>query len=217
VLVGNVINHGLYHALIDVQSQPYLPDTWQSDELPPGVLVEDMMPNNKPIVIPESGGLSGINEAIGGNNYTDFPLVDDNGTVRGMVTRTHLQELVDRGEPVTAAQLEYVSDLHPITVRKYFPLRMAYELFKAMDMRSLVVVDDNHRPVAVTTRFAFLAWRVKERMGSERANQLNQREEERRTVQRERRRSSLSSSPLSSPRMSPSSSPGPTTVSMQLQ
>merc|ERR1711879_855017 len=127
-----------------------------------------------------SGGLQGISEAISGNPYTDFPLVDDNGAVRGMVTRAHLKEFVEKGEPVSAAQLEYVSDLHPITVRKYFPLRMAYELFKAMEMRSLVVVDDNHRPIAVTTRLAFLAWRVKERMGDIRENELHQREEERR-------------------------------------
>merc|ERR1719271_1884252 len=47
VLVGNLINHGLYHSLLDVQSQPYLPDLWENGDLPPGLHVEDMMPKNK--------------------------------------------------------------------------------------------------------------------------------------------------------------------------
>jgi CBS domain-containing protein len=199
VLVGNALNHGLYHALIDVQSQPYLPDTWQSDELPPGVTVKDMMPANDPIVIPLNGGIEGINAAISGNNYTGFPLVNDDGAVLGMVAREPLLEFVQQASPVTSDKLKYVSDLHPLTVRQDFPLQMAYNLFKAMDMRNLVVVDDHHRPLAVMTRFAFLAWRVKERLG-DRFDVLMRMEEERRMARaRARSWGSQSPSPPSSP------------------
>merc|ERR1712060_74099 len=108
------------------------------------------------------------------------------------VTRKRLQELVDRGEPgISPDQLEYVSDLHPITVREHFPLQMAYELFKAMDMRCLVVVDDHHVPLAVTTRFAFLAWRVKMRMGAQRFHSLRMEEQARRSSLRSGRGVSL--------------------------
>jgi len=166
VLVGNTINHGLYHSLLDVQSQPYLPDTWQSDELPPGIKVKDMMPRNDPIVIPLNGGKEGIQNAINGNNYTGFPLVEDDGAVLGLVSRKPLEKLLEQESPVLADDLKFVSDLHPLTVREDFPLQMAYLLFKAMDMNNLIVVDAHHRPLAVMTRFAFLAWRVKERLGN---------------------------------------------------
>ncbi|CAE8609446.1 unnamed protein product [Polarella glacialis] len=145
------VNHGLYHALIDVQSSPYLPDTWQSDQLPPGICVEDMMPRNDPIVVPAHGGRAGISAAIDGNNYTGFPLVNEDGAVIGLCDRKGLEALMARHSEVTEDDLKYVSDLYPVTVRRPFPLQMAYQLFKSMDMKNLIVVDDNHKPVAVLT------------------------------------------------------------------
>lgn len=229
VLVGNAINHGLYHALIDVQSVPYLPDSWQVDQLPPGIVVKDMMPKNDPILIPVSGGSAGVHKAIDGNTYTRFPLVNEAGVVIGMCSRDDMEELLTEEEdkakyyydngnddesmsfekrqkmlgekapatsdsltaeqmkivkkasnkPIKRDDLMYIADLYPITVRENFPLRMAYQLFKAMDMQSLIVVDDNHVPKAVMTRFAFLSWRVRDRLGDT-VDALQQREDKRR-------------------------------------
>lgn len=183
VLMGNCINHGLYHSLIDVQSMPYLPDTWQDEQLPPGIQVQDMMPRNDPIVVPLEGGKAGIHAAVDGNEYTGFPLVNEDGVVIGLCERKYLLELLQQDGEVTADDLKYCSDLYPVTVRGSFPLQSAYQLFKSMDMKSLVVVDDHHRPLAVMTRFAFLAWRVADRLGDH-IHVLHQREEERKEARR---------------------------------
>lgn len=185
VLVGNAINHGLYHALIDVQSLPYLPDTWQSDQLPPRILVENMMPPNKPLVVKVTEGKQGISAAIDGNPYTGFPLVNEHDAIIGMLDRAYLEELMQKDGPVSADDFMDVADMYPLTVRRKFPLQLAYQLFKAMDMRNLVVVDDAHKPIAVMTRFAFLAWRVRERLG-EKFDELQQEEVDRRVSQRRR-------------------------------
>ena len=66
VLMGNMLNHGLYHSLIDVQSTPYLPDTWQADQLPPGILVRDMRPQNPPIMVSLKRGRAGVEQALKG-------------------------------------------------------------------------------------------------------------------------------------------------------
>ncbi|CAE7033605.1 clcD [Symbiodinium natans] len=183
VLVGNLINHGLYHSLIDVQSTPYLPDTWQADQLPPGIVVRDMMPKNKPIEIKLDGGRLGIKDALQGNSFTGFPVVDARRVVVGMVDRKDLEELLDQDNEITADDLKRRSNLYPVTVRESFPLQSAYQLFKSMDMKNLVVVDDNHAPLAVMTRFAFLAWRVADRMG-DRIHELHERELQRRRARR---------------------------------
>eukprot|EP00932_Pfiesteria_piscicida_P022114 SRR837773.8879.p1 GENE.SRR837773.8879~~SRR837773.8879.p1 ORF type:complete len:269 (-),score=62.86 SRR837773.8879:192-998(-) len=192
VLMGNLINHGLYHSLIDVQSWPYLPDNWQSDELPPGIVVQDMMPRNDPIVVRVDGGKRSIHAAIDGNNYSGFPLVDEHGTVIALCERPYLEELLEKEGEVTAEDLKFVSDMYPVTVRRNFPLRSAYHLFKSMDMRNLIVVDDHHRPVAVMTRFAFLSWRVVDRLGDQ-FEFLQRLEADRKAARRSLR--SMSSSP----------------------
>merc|ERR1719161_1227204 len=93
-IVGNFFNHGLYHQLIDIQSMPYLPDTWQSEHLPNSIRVKDMMPTNNPIVIPVNGGREGIRNAIEGNLYVGFPVVNNEGAVVGYVERDQLESLM---------------------------------------------------------------------------------------------------------------------------
>lgn len=188
VLMGNFINHGLYHSLIDVQSTPYLPDTWQDNQLPPGIQVRDMRPQNPPIMVSLKQGREGVERALEGNDFTGFPLVDErsdaDGTkhvvVAGMCDRKDLEELLRSGQEITEVSLKKCSNLHPVTVRDDFPLQSAYQLFKSMDMKNLVVVDDNHKPLAVMTRFAFLAWRVADRVHPDRLQELHDREKHRR-------------------------------------
>lgn len=168
-VVGNRFNHGLYHQLIDIQSMPYLPDSWKSEHLPSTVRVRDMMPSTEPVVIPVNGGRESIKQAIDGNLYSGFPVVDDQGAVVGYVERDQLVSLLEQPGEVDVAD---VTDYYPVTVRVGYPLQMAFQLFKSMEMTSLIVVDENHRPLTVMTRFAFLEWRVAERLGSTRLNEL---------------------------------------------
>eukprot|EP00930_Biecheleria_cincta_P016771 TRINITY_DN13529_c0_g1_i2.p1 TRINITY_DN13529_c0_g1~~TRINITY_DN13529_c0_g1_i2.p1 ORF type:complete len:884 (+),score=147.56 TRINITY_DN13529_c0_g1_i2:103-2754(+) len=202
VIVGNRINHGLYHALIDVQSVPYLPDTWQGQDLPPGIKVKDMMPPNSPIVVNETGGRRAIQKAFDEADkfgpaikklITHFPLVNRREAVVGMVSRCELENLMEAKDEIGSSDIQKIADMYPLTVRAEFPLQMAYQLFKSMDMKNLIVVDENHKPISVITRFAFLAWRVEERLSEERAQQLRDEECER-VQQRRSWSSSLSSS-----------------------
>jgi len=177
VVVGNKINHGLYHALIDVQSTPYLPDTWDAQEIPEelcGLKVKHMMPKNDPICVENFRGKEGIQDALERVKHatrngvsvskfiTNLPLVDENEAVVGMVDKQALVSLLDAGKGDNKAELEEIADMYPLTVRETFPLQMAYQLFKAMDMKNLIVVNREHKPVSVMTRFAFLAWRVED-------------------------------------------------------
>merc|ERR1719313_1387249 len=106
VIIGNLINHGIYHSLLDIQSQPYLPDTWQSNGLPPNIKVKDMKPPNPPITVEENGGKASIRAAIDGNNYTGFPLVNDEGAVIGLSDREHLEQLLKKEGEVTREDMQ---------------------------------------------------------------------------------------------------------------
>lgn len=202
VLMGNFINHGLYHSLIDVQSTPYLPDTWTAGALPPGIQVRDMRPQNPPIMVSLQQGRKGVEQALEGNDFTGFPLVDERSdadgnkhvVVVGMCDRKDLEELLRSGREITEVSLKNSSNLHPVTVRDDFPLQSAYQLFKSMDMKNLVVVDDNHKPLAVMTRFAFLAWRVADRVPADRLQELHHREKHRRYLRSNSRLSGSSAS-----------------------
>jgi len=280
VIVGDYLNHGLYHALLDVQSLPYLPDTWDADHLPFDLRVEDMMPRNKVITIPGEGFRDDVEAAVvecAKHGFDGMPVVNRAGAVIGMAQRSRLELLLkDEGtmvfalqsretkqyvvanednlldmngeEATTAARFELigednltlslkscnfggcisavgdrlltegdegaqlrrtddcdeagaplirlgkevfrlvslvdvgsVTDFYPLTVRPGYPLQMAYQLFKSMEMNHLVVVDEHHRPKAVMTRFAFLVWRVSERLGAERILEMKAREHLHRT------------------------------------
>lgn len=165
VLVGNYFNHGLYHALIDVQSLPFLGDHY---ELPRTLRVKDMMPRNAVITIPLKGGREAVEKVTAGNDYTGFPVVNSHGVVLGIAERNHLDDMMSSGSNDVGS----VTDFHPITVREGYPLQMAFQLFKQMELKHLIVVDNAHKPLAVLTRFAFLDWRVQERVGADRMENL---------------------------------------------
>eukprot|EP00930_Biecheleria_cincta_P016770 TRINITY_DN13529_c0_g1_i1.p1 TRINITY_DN13529_c0_g1~~TRINITY_DN13529_c0_g1_i1.p1 ORF type:complete len:188 (+),score=20.54 TRINITY_DN13529_c0_g1_i1:244-807(+) len=163
-----------------------------------------MVPPNDPIVVDASHAAQSIKEALDKVKampgeiqklVTHFPLVQETEqkvkVVVGMVAKSELLELV-HADACTTENVKRVADMHPLTVRKEFPLQMAYQLFKSMDMKNLVVVNDDHSPYRVMTRFAFLAWVVDQRLPAQRRRELQELENTRVTM---RRRSSLSSTP----------------------
>lgn len=164
VFAGNKFNSGLYHALVDVQSFPYLPDRWPAKRLPRSLRVRDALREDCDVVtVPLSGGLEQIDIALEGNAYNGFPVVDDLGVVVGVAERRHLLTMMKDANDFDVGN---VTDFHTVTVRPSLPLEMAYQLFKRMEMRHLVVVDDGHYPKAVLTRGSLLPWLVEERVGS---------------------------------------------------
>jgi len=57
-----------------------------------------MMPPNPAIVIPIDGGAQGIHNAIDGNPYSGFPLVNEKGAVIGLCERVYLEQLLEEVE-----------------------------------------------------------------------------------------------------------------------
>lgn len=162
VLVGNMFGSGLYHALIDLQSFPYLPDRWPTGYLPRSLRVKDALAVEiTVVVVPLNGSRDDVEAALTGNEYNGFPVVDENGVNVGIAERRQLEALLAR---CTELDVGRVTDFHTITVRPELPLEVAYQLFKRLELRHLVVVDDGHHPQAVLTRESLLPWVVEERI-----------------------------------------------------
>merc|ERR1712183_555472 len=95
VLVGSMFGSGLYHALIDVQSFPFLPDRWPTDVLPRSLRVRDALAMEIcVVVVPLNGSREDVEAALNGNEYNGFPVVDDNGVAVGLSERRHLEALM---------------------------------------------------------------------------------------------------------------------------
>merc|ERR1712232_1452430 len=101
------------------------------------------MPRNPVITIPLKGGREGVEKVTAGNDYTGFPVVNSEGIVLGIAERNHLDMMLASGSNDVGA---YV-DFHPVTVREGYPLQMAFQLFKQMELRHLIVVDNKHKPL----------------------------------------------------------------------
>jgi len=175
VLVGRVINEGLYHSLIDVQSFPVLPDVWpktmpylQVRHAFPGGLVDT---SNRPVItVPLSATVRQVRDALS-YTYKAFPVVNQAGTAVGVAERADLRRVQEETLEQGGGDLDYVdvgavSDPYPMMIRSRLPIKVAFDLFKRMEMRRIVVVDDNHFPLGVLTRRSLLPWVVEARIGS---------------------------------------------------
>lgn len=180
VLVANWFNHGLYHTLMYVASFPYLPEKWPAKHLPGEHLLRvlDVIEPDRPVVtVPLSGVREEVEAALETNNFGGFPVVSKEGTAVGVAERRHLVELLGGNsvpqrdmlsladlleDGVCEVDVGSVTDFHSVTVRQNLPLEVAYQLFKRMELRHLVVVDDHHKPKACLTRKNLLPWIVDE-------------------------------------------------------
>merc|ERR1711924_29893 len=166
VLVGNSFNDGLYHSLIYVASYPFLPDRWPK-AIPKTLRVEHIIRSQETVAClnllaqrPEVEHI--LNEFA----YSGFPAVDQNRVVVGFTMREQVRKLLDEmGDTVDVGR---VTDFHCTTIRASMPLEGAYNLFKRMEMSHMVVVDNNHRIVAMVTRASILPWVVEEKIAHRR-------------------------------------------------
>jgi len=171
VVVGNLFTDGLYHSLIDVQSFPFLPDTWPKKM--PYVQVRHALPGGsaegsvQPVVaVPLRASVAQVVAALGGNTYKGFPILNAAGTCIGVAERHDLERVLREAREVDEDYVDIgkVTDPYPVMIRTRKPAVAAFDLFKRMEMRRLIVVDDNHAAVGVLTRRSLLPWVVEARI-----------------------------------------------------
>jgi len=166
VIVANQFNHGLYHSLIDVASFPFLPDRWPK-AIPKALRVEHLIREGESVMcLPLRGQRPQVEQVLRDHDYSAFPVLDDNGVVVGIAFRKLLQQILD--ELHDTVDVGKVTDFHYVTIRASLPLEVAYDLFKRMEISHMIVVDNNHHPVAMLTRGSLLPWCVEERIGHRR-------------------------------------------------
>jgi len=188
VVTGNWLNHGLYHQLIDVASFSFMPDRWPK-HMPKALRIGHILePDAELICVPLAARKAQIETALEGNTYSSFPVVNKEGAVVGLAMRTHLQMLIDEdalarnhgrhddrcsfGDAVDIVDVGKVTDFHFLTIRETLPLEAAFTLYKRMEGAHMVVVDVNHRPLAVITRASLLPWNVEARIGQDRIHNV---------------------------------------------
>jgi len=169
-VVGNWLNHGVYHQLIDVASFSFMPDKWPKS-MPKALRIEHILPTEKEVVcIPLEARRYELEHALAGNTFSSFPVVDVEGAIAGLTTRAHVKMCLrdDAMDSQTIFDIGKVTDFNFITIRKSLPLEPAFQLHKRMDGAHLVVVDKHHRPLHVITRTSLLPWNVEAQIGAER-------------------------------------------------
>lgn len=74
--------------------------------------------NRRPVVIPEGANLRQIVALIGGSRQTEFPVVDGDGRLAGMLTQAGVREALENGDHlkdiILATDLA-VPERHPLT------------------------------------------------------------------------------------------------------
>merc|ERR1712217_250901 len=172
VLVGNCFNDGLYTTQMTAYSIPFLPDRWPSEHIEQAIRVTDIISRQRRVVtVPLSGDRVEILAALEGNAHNGFPVVMEDGTMVGLAERRSLEDLLEGSGPSShsfsdlmdetgTVDVGSVTDYHAVTVRRHIPVEIAYQLFQRMEMRHLVVVDDDHLPEAVLSRKNLLPWVV---------------------------------------------------------
>eukprot|EP00929_Paragymnodinium_shiwhaense_P088001 TRINITY_DN48190_c0_g1_i1.p1 TRINITY_DN48190_c0_g1~~TRINITY_DN48190_c0_g1_i1.p1 ORF type:complete len:1028 (-),score=191.68 TRINITY_DN48190_c0_g1_i1:547-3630(-) len=165
VIIANFINHGLYHALIDVASFPFLPDRWPK-EIPRALKVENVLPSKarmrKVVCISYNAEREAVEKILKDNQFTCFPLLDRNGKVAGIVSRGHLNELLTRTALDDDEPFDVVAatDFNYISVKPSMPLEVAYNLFRRMEVSHMLVTTQDNEPLAMLSRGSMLPWAV---------------------------------------------------------
>jgi len=160
VIVGNRLNHGLYHSLIDVASFPFLPDRWPK-HLAKSLRVEHTLPEpGRVVCVRLDQQREEVVAMLQQNDFSGFPVVDGEGVVIGLTTRVNLQKLLDedRVDDEDRMDIGKVTDIHHVTIQASTPLELAFDLFKRMEVAHMIVVDSDTRPKAMMTRSSLLPW-----------------------------------------------------------
>ena len=169
MLVGNMFNHGLYHGLIPVMNIPYL------NAVPAQVMyvsrVSEIMASNI-YCLPQHCSVDELRVLQvriqkGRVSHNGFPVVQDiyNKTLVGLLSRSEMNSLFRDMEsedksvlsrifhPVDGTiDLTQYCDRSPLTVTSNSTVSRAYEVFRKLGLRHLVVLGRNGEVAGMVTR-----------------------------------------------------------------
>lgn len=173
------LGEGLYHSLIDVQSLPFLPEHeyWRHkncvaiEVLPGGPDQEGALEYLLQVKLGATKAdiCEILNDSVAGDKPNGFPVVDEQGQLKGLVMR---DVLVKASLPapdgpddfeVSDFILEWM-DASPFAVPATTPLHHVFMLFRQLGLRHVVVVDNfvnvGLRPIGVITRKSLMPWQA---------------------------------------------------------
>lgn len=87
-----------------------------------------------------------------------------NGAAVGIAERFRLEELLSEEDTGIESLIDVggITDPYPMMVRPSLPIEVAYQVFKRMEMRQIIIVDEEHHAEALLTRKSLLPWVVEE-------------------------------------------------------
>jgi H+/Cl- antiporter ClcA len=169
MLVGNMFNHGLYHGLIPIMNIPYL------NALPAQVMyvsrVTEIMGCNV-VCLPQHCSINELRVLQvriqkGRTTHNAFPVVQDdfNKTLVGLLRRTEMNKLfahINSNDQTVVGRifhpvdgtidLTQYCDRSPLTVTSNSTVSRAYEVFRKLGLRHLVVLGRDGTVVGMVTR-----------------------------------------------------------------
>jgi CBS domain-containing protein len=116
------------------------------------LLVKDVMTRD-PISVPENASIDVAIDLMVEKNFSCVPVVDDYGTLSGVITEFDVLQLLNEGNQ-TNAKLELCRDYMTAkvrTIREDASLSVAAKIFKVASLRRLLVVDQD-RLVGILSR-----------------------------------------------------------------
>ncbi|GMH86178.1 hypothetical protein TL16_g10462 [Triparma laevis f. inornata] len=149
VFIGNKFNHGYYHEQIYNQAIPFVED--EPDESQEKAAIEEVM-GRDPITLNVETPASAAFSEILNTPHNGFPVVDEEGTLVGLVSRRLLKDA--KPNHLVSDCMDY----SPIVARPTDALGRTLRLFRRMGCRHLPIVDSNFKPVGILTRKDLLPW-----------------------------------------------------------
>eukprot|EP00123_Amoebidium_parasiticum_P012533 comp21428_c0_seq1/m.29534 comp21428_c0_seq1/g.29534 ORF comp21428_c0_seq1/g.29534 comp21428_c0_seq1/m.29534 type:complete len:357 (-) comp21428_c0_seq1:367-1437(-) len=157
--VSRWFGHSLYHMEMHLNNLPFL--AFEAPHEFGNMNIDKVMA--KPVVcFKPVEGMQSVKKILSETSHNAYPLVDNNGALKGLVLREELEIAFldaakicvgnwwDRDDPINIEQLDYHRS--PTTVRPTELASHAYNMIRQLGLRYLIVIDDKNRPVGIVTR-----------------------------------------------------------------
>mmetsp|Transcript_69691 Transcript_69691/g.179664 ORF Transcript_69691/g.179664 Transcript_69691/m.179664 type:complete len:1020 (+) Transcript_69691:88-3147(+) len=160
-VVADQFGPSVYDIVLDVNPDIHLLEDHLSEDhllVLNGLKVHDVC-TSEIVVLRGRESISEIMKLLEWTTYGGFPIVDDDGMIDGLITRTQLVQILDsQKEAVGLDQmislLKYANTAPDITVWST-PVVNAFHHFRSCGLQHLCVVDQLHRVVGILTRTDF--------------------------------------------------------------
>eukprot|EP00039_Didymoeca_costata_P029234 m.23790 g.23790 ORF g.23790 m.23790 type:complete len:723 (+) comp7538_c0_seq2:63-2231(+) len=154
--VGDVIHESLYHELIHIKEIPFLSEEL-GEKLGNKTALE--IAQQPPLTLSETETIDSIRTSLDSSDAVDFIVVNDktsDHSTIGVVRRKQLQALVDESQQDSIDLRAACSQHQMQVVLGSASALQAFELFRGMGLRTLVVVDSKFQYIGIITRKALL-------------------------------------------------------------